>query len=106
MFEQQKIIGETFNLGTGYEISVKEIVNLVSKITNKKLAIKTDSSRMRPKKSEVDRLVADNSKSKKLLNWSPKYSGKEGFKKGLIKTIDWFENNLSKINYKPHIYNL
>ena len=71
-----------------------------------KLAIKTDSSRMRPKKSEVDRLVADNSKSKKLLNWSPKYSGKEGFKKGLIKTIDWFENNLSKINYKPHIYNL
>jgi len=102
----QKIIGETFNLGTGYEISIEKIVQLVAEITNKKLKIKKDKLRVRPKNSEVDRLIASNSKSKKLLNWKPKFSGLNGFKKGLISTINWFDANLDKINYKSNIYNL
>ena len=102
----RKILGQTFNLGTGYEISVKDIVKMVSVILNKKLIIVKDNKRIRPNKSEVDRLVASNLKGKKLLKWKPKFSGQEGFKRGLELTIKWFESNLDKKNFKTNIYNV
>ena len=67
----QKIIGETFNLGTGYEISIEKIVQLLAEITNKKLKIKKHKLRVRPKNSEVDRLICDNSKLLKHTHWKP-----------------------------------
>tara|TARA_B100000767_G_C19764083_1_gene536606 strand:- start:1190 stop:2191 length:1002 start_codon:yes stop_codon:yes gene_type:complete len=102
----KKIIGETFNLGTGYEISIEKIVHLVGEITNSKLNIKMDKLRLRPKNSEVDRLISSNLKCQKLINWKPKYSGLNGFKKGLTSTINWFDQNMDKINFKSNIYNL
>ncbi|MAR78446.1 MAG: NAD-dependent dehydratase [Gammaproteobacteria bacterium] len=97
-------IGEIINIGTGFEISIKDLINMLFKITNKEIKIITDSKRIRPKKGEVDRLKASNKKAETLLNWKPKYSGKLGLEKGLIATVDWFENNLDK--YKTNIYNL
>ena len=63
----------------------------------KKINIRKDKKRLRPKDSEVDRLLASNKKAKKLIRWKPQYSGLTGFKKGLLKTIKWFSqpNNLS-----------
>ena len=55
---------------------------------------------MRPKNGEVDRLWADNSKAKKLLDWSPQYSGLEGFKRGIEKTYEWFQNPKNLKKYK------
>ena len=61
----------------------------------KEISVKKDKIRLRQKKSEVNRLIGDNRKAKKLLKWKPKYSNINGFKKGLEQTIDWFTNNLS-----------
>ena len=87
-----KIIGKTINLGNSYEISVKKVVDLVSKITKIKKDIDSDKKRIRPKKSEVDRLCASNELAKKILHWKPKYEGLKGFNKGLKLTLNWFKN--------------
>jgi len=102
--KNNKIIGQTINLGNSFEISVKEVVNKVSKITKIKKKIDSEKKRIRPKKSEVDRLCASNMKAKKILNWKPKYEGIKGFEKGLKLTIEWFKNE--KINEKSKNYNL
>jgi dTDP-glucose 4,6-dehydratase len=86
----KKISGEIINVGSNFEVSIKEIIDFVATITNRKIIIKKKQERFRPKASEVNRLICSNKKAKKLLKWSPNYNGKEGFKKALIKTIDWF----------------
>ena len=60
----------------------------------------TDEKRIRPDKSEVDRLLGSNEKIKELTNWKPQYT----FEEGLSETIDWLKNNLDK--YKVDIYNV
>ena len=68
--------------------------------------IEIDNQRLRPEKSEVDRLWADNKKAYQLLGWLPEYGGIDGFKRGLSETIEWFcdLDNLAK--YKANIYNM
>ncbi len=102
----KKTIGEVINLGSNFEISIGDTVNLISEIMNQEIDIKVEEERIRPKRSEVDRLFACNKKAKLLLDWEPQYAGLDGFKKGLEKTIEWFvkAENLSKINTK--IYNI
>ena len=75
------------------------------KVNVEVIELDVDKKRLRPKKSEVPRLCADNLKAKKLLNWKPKYKGKEGFKKGLKKTIAWFSDKKNLDFYKANIYN-
>jgi len=65
-----------------------------------------ENIRLRPEKSEVERLWADNSKAKKLCDWTPAYGQLEGFKQGLQETIDWFSNPSNLKLYKPGIYNI
>lgn len=90
-----KAFGKTFNLGTGYDFTVLEIIKLVEKILNKKLTIITDKKRIRPTKSEVLRLISDNSLAKKILNWKPKYLQIKGFEKGLKNTIEFMKKDYS-----------
>lgn len=90
-----KIIGKTINLGNSYDISIKKVVELISKITKIKKEIDSDKKRIRPKKSEVDRLCASNELAKKILNWKPKYVGYKGFEEGLKLTLNWFKNETS-----------
>ncbi|BAD77413.1 dTDP-glucose 4,6-dehydratase [Geobacillus kaustophilus HTA426] len=99
-------IGEVINIGSNFEVSIGETAKLIAEIMGVDIEIETDDVRIRPKKSEVERLWADNSKAKALLGWEPKYGGKEGFKRGLKETIEWFtdERNLSR--YKADVYNI
>ena len=103
---KKNINGEIINIGSGYEISIKELLKLIMKIRGKKVDIRIENIRKRPSKSEVKRLLASNIKAKKLLNWKPKYKNKNGLEKALKKTIAWYENKKNKPFIKSDIYNI
>ena len=90
-----KANGKTINLGTNKDYSIKEIISMISKILDKKLIIKQDKKRYRPKKSEVNRLLSNNLKARKILKWTPKSKNKKVFMKHLKETIDWFKKDTS-----------
>ncbi len=99
-------LGEVVNLGSNSEISILETVNIIAELMEKKIEINTESYRVRPENSEVERLWADNSKAKDLFGWRPEYTGITGLKRGLTETINWFSETANLKNYKPNIYNL
>jgi NAD dependent epimerase/dehydratase len=99
-------LGEVVNFGSNFEISIKDTASLISEVMNEKIEIFTDESRVRPENSEVDRLMADNSKAKQLFNWAPAYAGVDGLKRGLIETVEWFTKPNNLLSYKSGIYNL
>ena len=70
------------------------------------IKITSDRDRVRPEKSEVERLWADTTKAKELISWEPSHAGREGFKRGLTETIQWFLNSGNLNSYKSGIYNL
>lgn len=99
-------VGEVINIGSNFEVSIGDTAKIIAEAMGVEIEIETDEVRLRPEKSEVNRLWADNSKAKKLLDWEPKYSGREGFKRGLKETIDWFANNENLKKYKADVYNI
>ena len=98
----EKAVGEVVNIGSNYEISVADTLNLIRELMNSQVEFVFDQQRMRPEKSEVCRLWCDNTKIKALTGFEPEYS----IRQGLQKTIEWFTvaENLSK--YKATIYNV
>lgn len=82
-------IGETLNLGNGFEVSVQQVIELVSEEFGIRPEVLPDEERLRPEKSEVTRLLASNAKAKELLNWEPTLKGLDGFRIGLSETIKW-----------------
>lgn len=104
--ESDRAIGEVINIGSNYEISMKETAQLISKIMKADVEFVQDSDRLRPQNSEVERLWADNQKAKTLLDWAPQYSGVEGFKNALMETIPWYLETENIKNYKTEIYNI
>lgn len=102
----ENAFGETINLGSNFEISIGDTVNVIAELMNKSITIETEDKRLRPKDSEVERLWADNKKAADMLHWKPKYGGLEGFKAGLSKTIEWFSKPENLSNYKSDIYNV
>ena len=99
-------LGEVINLGSNFEISIKETVELIAKIMGVTISIAQDGDRLRPPSSEVERLWADNSKAKEILNWKPRFAGRDGLKSGLEETIAWFSQPENLSGYKSGIYNL
>ncbi len=99
-------IGEAINIGSNYEISIIDTVKLIIDIMGVEAEIETDPVRLRPEKSEVERLCANNSKAKRLLGWEPLYEGREGLAKGLAETIQWFSDAGNLRKYKTGIYNI
>jgi dTDP-glucose 4,6-dehydratase len=99
-------VGEIINVGSNYEISIGETVQMIAEVMGVDVEIETDDIRLRPEKSEVERLWADNSKALKLLGWMPKYAGRDGLRKGLAKTAAWFMEPQNLKTYKTDIYNL
>lgn len=97
---QPKFNGEIVNIGAGYEIPVRDLVKTIIDLIGNNVEIVEDISRIRPEKSEVERLFCDNSKLKSLTDWRPEVD----LKKGLELTIEWLKNNLNK--YKSNIYNV
>lgn len=104
--ESDRSLGEVINIGSNFEISIGDTVDLIAEIMNTQVEIQTDDQRIRPDKSEVERLWADNTKAKELTGWEPLYAMREGFKRGLAETIEWFTNPDNLRLYKADIYNL
>ncbi|MGI6428465.1 MAG: NAD-dependent 4,6-dehydratase LegB [Syntrophomonadaceae bacterium] len=104
--ESEKSVGEVINIGSNYEVSIGDLVQTITDIMKADIEIKTDDDRLRPEKSEVERLWADNKKAAQLTGWQPEYAGMEGLKRGLQETIEWFSdpNNLKR--YKTGVYNI
>tara|TARA_B100001989_G_scaffold233262_1_gene193039 strand:+ start:1842 stop:2828 length:987 start_codon:yes stop_codon:yes gene_type:complete len=98
--------GEVINIGNKFEISIREILNILKNDFGFRFKVIQDKKRIRPKKSEVERLFSDNNKAKKLLKWKPNYAGIKGFKKGIQKTIDWFSKKENLNYYNSKNYNL
>ena len=101
-----KSIGEVINIGSNFEVSIGDTAKIIAEAMEVELEIETDEVRLRPEKSEVNRLWADNSKAKELLGWEPKYGGRDGFKRGLKETIDWFADKENLKKYKADVYNI
>ncbi len=99
-------LGEVVNLGANFEISVGDTANLIAEVMGIPLEIETEDERLRPDASEVERLWCDNTKAGELLGWTPSYSGREGFRRGLRETIEWFQNGENHAAYKADIYNV
>ena len=99
---KKNLFGEEINLGTNYSIKIKEIVNLISKLLDKKLIIKLNKEKLRPKKSEVQILLCDYSKAKRILGWEPKHKNRNGVKSALLKTLTWYQQNYKNqlLNFK------
>lgn len=100
--KSENTIGEEINIATCSEISIGELALEIINQINPKAKIICDEERLRPDKSEVNRLLGCNKKIKKLTNWSPKYSFEEGIKE----TIEWFKNEEVLKKYKSDIYNI
>ncbi|WP_018702963.1 NAD-dependent 4,6-dehydratase LegB [Anaeromusa acidaminophila] len=99
-------VGEVINIGSNYEISIGDTVKLIAETMGREIEIETEEIRLRPEKSEVERLWADNQKAKRLLDWEPSYGGKDGFARGLTETIAWFSNQQNLLRYKTEVYNI
>ncbi len=100
ILKADKTIGEEINIATQTEISIQQLAEELIEQINPNAKIVSDEVRIRPELSEVNRLLGSNEKIRKLTNWKPKYTFKEGIKE----TIDFFRGNLDK--YKTEIYNI
>jgi len=96
--------GEVINFGSNYEVSVGDTVRLIADIMGAQVEIETDEQRLRPERSEVERLWADNSKAKRLLGWAPRFGGPDGLRRGLAETIAWFADTRNLSMYRPDEY--
>lgn len=97
-----KAIGETVNIGSNFEISVGDTLNLIRQIMASDVEFVVDEQRLRPEKSEVQRLWCDNTKIFELTGFKPHYSIQDG----LVETVAWFMNTENLKKYKPDLYNI
>jgi len=104
--ETEAAVGEVINLGTGFEISIGGLVQCIAELMQAEVEIESEPVRIRPVKSEVERLLSDNGKAEKLLGWEPEYAGYQGLQKGLAETITWFSQSENLKKYRPGVYNL
>ncbi len=104
--KSERGLGEVVNFGSNFEISIGDTVRTIAEVMGAEIDIETDAVRLRPGKSEVERLWADNRKAHELFGWRPAYGGLDGFRKGLGETVHWFldQNNLA--GYKAGRYNI
>lgn len=100
IYESDKTIGEEINIATQHEISIGQLAEELIRQINPQATIVCDEERLRPEKSEVNRLLGSNEKILRLTDWKPQYT----LEQGLAETIEFFKNNLDK--YKVDIYNI
>ena len=100
IYRSDKTVGEEINIATQNQISIGELAEELIKQINPQAKIVCDEERLRPEKSEVNRLLGSNEKIKMLTDWEPRFT----FEEGLAQTIDFFRDNLEK--YKVDIYNI
>lgn len=96
--ESENSIGQEINIGSSFEISIYDLTKKIISVLGRDVKLIEDKLRIRPQKSEVERLFCDNSKAFKIIKWKPKISLEEG----LIKTIEWIQNSMNL--YDPGKY--
>lgn len=94
-------VGRTINLGSGREVKISELVQLIAGLIGSGVKIESDAKRVRPQKSEVERLRADNTLARRMLGWQP---SDDSLERGLQLTIDWMRAHLEE--YRPHAYTI
>lgn len=104
--ESDNSVGEVINIGSNFEVSIGDTVRMIAEVMGADVEIETDEVRLRPEKSEVERLWAENRKAQQLLGWAPEYAGLEGLRLGLSQTAEWFSNPENLRNYKSDTYNI
>lgn len=97
-------VGRVLNSGSGYEISIGDTVAKIAELMGAQVEILCDEKRLRPEKSEVERLWADNTQLCQLTGWAPEYGGLAGFARGLRNTIEWFSQPGNLSLYKVGMY--
>jgi NAD dependent epimerase/dehydratase len=102
----KNVEGEVINIGSNFEISMRETADLIAEVMGASIQIELDQARLRPATSEVERLWADNSKAKRLTGWQPAYAGRDGLRRGLEETARWFRNTDNLKYYKHDLYNI
>jgi NAD dependent epimerase/dehydratase len=100
IFESDKLWGKPTNIGMCHEISIGDLVYKIAELMGVEISINSDKDRVRPVKSEVERLFCDNTKLVTHTDWKPAYT----LETGLLETIDWVKKNI-KI-FKPDVYNV
>lgn len=106
MLSAPGVEGEVVNAASGFEISIGDTARLIADILRVDIDIRCDAQRLRPENSEVERLLGDNTRLRSLTGWFPAYGGREGFRRGLEETIDWFTRPDNLAAYKTSIYNI
>ena len=96
--QSDEAIGQVVNLGSGREISIGDLVDMLIKVTGRSASVVCEEERLRPEKSEVNRLLCDASLAKQLTGWTPAHTLEEG----LEKTARWVEENLSQFDTKKY----
>ena len=104
--ESERSVGEVINIGSNFEISIGDTARAIAEDMGTTIEIVTDDQRLRPDKSEVERLWASNTKARELLAWQPQYGGRDGFMRGLAETVAWFRKPEHLSAYKADIYNV
>jgi nucleoside-diphosphate-sugar epimerase len=99
-------VGEVVNVGSGFEVSIGDTAKAIAEVMGADIEIVCERERVRPAKSEVERLFAGNEKAKRLCGWEPEFGGLDGFKRGLALTAEWFADPDNLRRYKADIYNI
>ncbi|MDR1489808.1 MAG: NAD-dependent 4,6-dehydratase LegB [Desulfovibrio sp.] len=99
-------VGQVLNAGSGFEISIGDTARVIAEAMGADLSITCEQARVRPEKSEVERLFADASRLTRMTGWRPAYGGPEGFKRGIKETVSWFLRPENRSSYKPHLYTM
>ena len=97
-------VGETINLGAGFEVSISDTFAAIADVMGSDAVATEDPRRVRPENSEVERLFSDNTKAAELLGWRPELAGMDGFRTGLARTAQWFQDPANLVRYRTDAY--
>ena len=92
------------NAASQFEISIADTAALIAEVMNAEVEIIADKQRLRLEASEVNRLFGDNTRMRELTGWQPAFGGREGFRRGLQCTVDWFSDPVNLARYRPGTY--
>jgi NAD dependent epimerase/dehydratase len=104
VLESPNTVGETVNLGTGWDVSIGDTARLIGEIMGRDFEIAVDPARIRPAGSEVRRLQAATGKAERLLDWHPAHAGPAGFRRALERTVAWFVDPANLARYRAREY--
>ena len=97
-------VGEAVNVGSDLEVSIGEVVEVITSVMGVDVEVIADEGRIRPARSEVERLWASNEKARRLLGWTPEFGGREGFRQGIDRTVAWFSDPVNRASYQSERY--